>query len=230
MKKYIAELFGTAVLVLVGCGAVTIGGYGAQFPLGALPVALAFGLSVAAMAYAIGSISGCHLNPSVTLAVWSAGRMPTSDVAGYIIAQVLGAFVGAGFLALILSGKAGGYDIAAAGLGQNGWGAGYLGQYSQQSAMIVEFIATFIFMVVILGATSKAGVTPVAGLIIGLTLAVLIMTFVNVSGVSVNPARSLAPAIYVGGTALSQVWMFLIVPPIAALCAGLLFKFKVLEA
>ena len=233
MKKYLAECLGTAVLVLIGCGAVVIGGYGAglpQAPLGALPIALAFGLAVTGMAYAIGPISGCHLNPSVTLAVWSAGRMPTRQVPLYIISQFIGAFVGAGFLALILAGKVGGYDIAIKGLAQNGWGTGNVGEYSMNSAMIVEFVATFIFMVVILGATSKAGTTPVAGLVIGLTLAVLILTFISVTGVSLNPARSLAPAVYVGGTALSQVWVFLVVPPIAAIVAGLLFRTRVLEA
>jgi aquaporin Z len=233
MKKYFAEALGTAVLVLIGCGAVVIGGYGAGLPQNAintLPIALAFGLAVTGMAYALGPISGCHLNPSVTIAAWAAGRLPTSDVPGYIASQIVGAFIGAGFLALILSGKAGGYDIQAQGLAQTGWGAGYLGQYSLLSALIVEFVATFIFMVVILGATSKAGTTPVAGLVIGLTLAVLILTFINVTGVSLNPARSLAPAVYVGGTALAQVWLFLIVPPLAALLAGFLFKNRVLEA
>jgi aquaporin Z len=160
----------------------------------------------------------------VTLGVWAAGRLPTGEVPKYVIAQILGAFIGIGFLALIVSGKAGGYNIQTQGLAQNGWGAGYLGQYSMLSAIITEFVATFLFVFVILNVTSKRGATPVAGLIIGLTLAILIVTFINVTGVSVNPARSLAPAVYVGGTALSQVWLFLVVPPLAAIAAGFLVK------
>jgi aquaporin Z len=229
MKKYIAELIGTATLVLVGCGAVVIGGFGPSFPLGILPVALAFGLSITAMAYAVGPISGGHFNPAVTAAAWAAGRFPTSDVPGYIISQVLGAFVGAGILALILSGKAGGYDIAVKGLGQNGWGPGYLGNFSMQSAIIVEFVATFLFAVVILGVTGKVGSPGVAGIVIGLTLALLHLPFINVTGLSVNPARSLAPAVYAGGNAMSQVWLFLIVPIAGGLVAGFLFRSKVLE-
>ena len=236
MKKYIAEFVGTAVLVLIGCGSATIGGLGAALgsgPIGAvalLPIAFAFGLSVTGMAYGIGPVSGCHINPAVTLGVWSAGRMPTSEVPGYIVSQVLGAIFGAGILYMILSGKGGGWDFAKSGLGANGWGEGYLGAYSTGAAFLAEFAGTFIFVTVILGATSAAGSTPVAGLAIGLTLVIIHITFINVTGVSVNPARSTGPAIFLGGASLAQLWMFWVAPIAGALAAGALFKARVLEA
>lgn len=235
MKKYVAEAFGAAVLVLLGCGSATIGKLGAALgadPVGVvalLPIAFAFGLAVVAMAYGIGPVSGCHINPAVTLGVWSAGRMPTSEVPGYIIAQCVGAVIGAGVLYMILSGQPNGYDLAK-GLGQNGWGPGYLGAYSTTAAFVTEFVATMIFVVVILGATSKAGATPVAGLAIGLTLVMIHITFINVTGVSVNPARSLGPAVFVGGQAMAQLWLFWAAPLLGGLAAGALFKARVLEA
>jgi aquaporin Z len=231
MKKYIVEFIGTATLVLLGCGAVVIGGFGPSWPMGILPVALAFGLSVTAMAYAIGPISGCHINPAVTVAVWSAGRMPAREVPGYILAQMLGALAGALLLYVILQGKLAGYDLAKGGLGQNGFGAAYLGGYGMSAAFIVEFVATFLFTVVILGATSKAGSTPVAGLVIGLTLALLHLPFINVTGLSVNPARSFGPALVlgIGSEAFAQLWLFILAPLLGALAAGILFKNKVLE-
>ncbi|QCK88813.1 aquaporin [Phreatobacter aquaticus] len=232
MQKYTAEFIGSAALVIVGCGAITMGGLGGVLgsgqpfaSLAILPIGLAFGLTVMAMAYGIGPISGCHINPAVTVAAFVAGRMPASDVPGYIIAQFLGAIVGAGLLYVMLAGKVTGYDVTAAGLGQTGWSS-----FSLSSAVLAEFIATFLFIVVILGATSKAGTTPVAGLAIGLTLAVLHLAFVPVSGNSLNPSRSFGPAVFVGGQALAQVWMFLIVPTIAGAVAGLLFRNKTLEA
>jgi aquaporin Z len=240
MKKFLAEFLGTAVLVLVGCGAVTIGQHGsilgggqALAPLAILPIGLAFGLAVMAMAYGIGPVSGCHINPAVTAAVWSSGRMPTGEAVGYVIAQFIGGIVGAAVLLFILQGKGGtpaGWDIAQGGLGANGWGPGYLGAYSATAAVTVEFLATLIFTIVILGATSRLGATPVAGLAIGLTLALLHLPFINVTGLSVNPARSFGPALFVGGSALAQVWLFLVVPVIAGLVAGFLFRSKVLEA
>lgn len=229
MKKYVAEFLGTAVLVLFGCGSVAITGFASVSPVWFIGVGLAFGLAVTSMAYAIGPISGCHINPAVSIGVWAAGRLPTSELPGYIIAQFLGAIAGAVVLYVILAGKLAGYDVAAAGLGQNGWGEGYGGGFGLGSAIIVELVATFIFLVVILGATSKAGTTPAAGLAIGLSLLMIHMAFIPVTGVSVNPARSLGPALLVGGKALSQVWLFIIIPPIGAFIAGLLFKSKVLE-
>ncbi len=237
MKKYIAEAIGTATLVLIGCGSATLGGLGgvvgggqAFGPLALLPIAFAFGLAVTGMAYGIGPVSGCHINPAVTIGVWSAGRMPTSEVPGYIIGQIVGAIGGAAILYIILSGKAGGWDLAKGGLGANGWGEGYLGAYSMGAAFLTEFVGTFIFLVVILGATSKAGATPAAGLAIGLTLVIIHITFINVTGVSVNPARSLGPAVFVGGNALAQLWLFIVAPIAGALCAGLMFKSRILEA
>ena len=231
VNKYIAELFGTAVLVLMGCGAVVLTGYPTAFPLGMLPIAFAFGLSVMAMAYGIGPISGCHINPAVTLGVWSAGRMPFSEAIGYIISQCIGAIIGAGILYLLVTGKLAGYDVAKAGLGQNGWGDGYLGAYGTGSAMIAEFVGTLIFLVAILGVTQKNGGHPgTAGLAIGLTLVLIHIVFINVTGVSVNPARSLGPALFVGGNALAQLWLFLIVPSVGGIVAGLLFKAKLFEA
>jgi aquaporin Z len=223
-KRYLAELVGTLALVLVGCGTITIGGFGAAFPLGILAIAAAFGLTVVAMAYGIGPISGAHINPAVTVAMWVAGRIGPKDAISYVIAQCIGALVGAGILAVILKSKSGGYDLAS-GLGQTGWK-----DYSVWAAILSEFIATLLFTLVILNATSEKGATPVAGLIIGLTLLVLHFPFINVTGFSVNPARSLGPAVYVGGTALQQLWLFLVVPTIAGAVSGWLVKAKVLDA
>lgn len=224
MGKWLAEAFGTAVLVLLGCGSLVIGGYGSAFPVGILPVALSFGLAVTAMAYAIGPISGCHINPAVTLGVWSAGRMSTGDAVAYIIAQFIGGAVGAFILLTIVSGKIAGYDVAANGLGQNGWGADFLGGYGMGAALAVEVVGTFLFVFVILRATSIESLAVIAGLIIGLTLTIIHIVFVNVTGVSVNPARSFGPAIVVRGQALSQLWLFIIAPAIGGLVAGLLAR------
>ena len=226
MKKLVAEAFGTAVLVLVGCGSVVLAGYGGTMPLGAVPIALAFGLSVTAMAYGIGPVSGCHINPAVTAAVWSAGRMSTGDALGYIAAQIFGAFVGAGLLALILSGKTGGYNVATSGLGQN-----MFTNVSVLSAFLCEMIGTLIFTVVILGATqTKGGAGNVAGLIIGLTLTLIHLLLIPVTGTSVNPARTIAPNIYVGGQALSQLWLFIVAPIVGGVIAGLLFRTRTFSA
>jgi len=222
MKKYLAEFIGTAALILIGCGAIVIGGFGAAAPIGILPIALAFGLTVMAMAYGIGPVSGCHINPAVTVGMLVAGRIKLDEV--------LGGIAGAAVLVIVLQGRLKGYDIAAAGLGQTGWGPGYLGEFGLGAAIVTEFVATLLFIIVILGATSAKGMTPVAGLAIGLTLVVLHFPFINVTGLSVNPARSLAPALFVGGHALAQVWMFLVVPTIAGAAAGWLFRTKILEA
>ncbi|MES2906764.1 MAG: aquaporin [Pseudomonadota bacterium] len=222
IKTYVAEFFGTAVLVLLGCGSVTIGGFGEASAANITAIALTFGLAVTAMVYALGSISGAHINPAVTIASWAAGKLPGSQVPGYIIAQCVGAIAGAAVLLLILSSRTGGYDAAVAGLGQNGWGEGMFGGYSQQGAVIAEFIATFIFVYVILSVANSGA--AVAGLVIGLTLVALHFAFINVTGLSVNPARSLGPALFVGGTALNQVWLFLVVPAIAGGVAGFVYK------
>jgi aquaporin Z len=223
-KRYLAEFVGTLALVLVGCAAITVSGFGGAFPLAILSIGLAFGLTVMAMAYGIGPISGAHINPAVTVAMWVAGRMNVKDAISYIIAQCLGAIVGAGILLVILKSRAQGYN-AADGLGQTGWS-----DYGVWAAILAEFIATLLFTLVILNATSERGTTPVAGLAIGLTLAVLHLAFINVSGCSLNPARSLGPAVFVGGTAIAQLWLYLLVPTIAGAVAGWLVKAKVLDA
>ena len=229
VRKYLVELIGTAVLVLVGCGAVVIGGYGDALPLGVVPIGFAFGLAVMAMAYAIGPVSGCHINPAVTIAMLAAGRMELNQAIGYIVSQFIGGIVGALILVVILMGKGSGYDVGADGLGQNGWGPGFLGEYNVIAAIIVELVATFIFAAVILGIGTERGGRP-AGLVIGLTLFLLHLPFVPVTALSVNPARSLGPAVFVGGNALAQIWLFIIVPAIGGAVAGWLFRAKVLSA
>ena len=224
MKVFIAEFVGTFTLVLLGCGSAVLAGG----EVGQLGIAFAFGLAIVAMAYGIGPISGCHVNPAVSLGAFVAGRMPLNAMLQYWAAQFIGALLGAGVLYLIAIGKTG-YDLAANGLGQNGWGAGYLGEYNLASALVFEVVATFLFLVVILGSTQKSAPGMLAGLAIGLTLTVIHIVGIQVTGVSVNPARSFDPAVIVGGTAISHLWLFLIAPLIGAALSGLLFKQKVLE-
>ena len=226
MKKYFAELVGTFILVLFGCGTAVIAGD----KVGIVGIAFAFGFALIGAAYGIGPISGCHINPAVSLGVWSAGRMRTGEMIGYWIGQFVGAILAAGVLSLIVRGVGGGYDINTSGLGQNGWGPGYQGGYNITSAIVFEFVATLIFVVVILGSTQKAAPGEFAGLAIGITLVAIHICGIHVSGVSVNPARSFGPALLVGGKAMSQVWLFLLIPSIAGIAAGLLFRLKSLEA
>jgi aquaporin Z len=226
MKKYLAELVGTFILVLFGCGTAVVAGD----KVGILGIAFAFGLGLIAAAYGIGPISGCHINPAVSLGVCVAGRMTWKDMVGYWIGQFLGGILAAWVLAILIGGMGGGYDIAARGLGQDGWGAGYQGEYSLASAVIFEFVATLIFVIVILGSTQKAAPAGFAGLAIGITLVAIHIFGIHITGVSVNPARSFGPALLVGGHALSQVWLFLLVPSLGGIAAGLLFRFKTLEA
>jgi len=221
-KKLRAECFGTAALVLVGCGAITLTGFGTDPNTGILPIAMAFGLTVMAMAYCIGPVSGCHINPAVTAAMWAAGRMKTEEAIGYAVAQFIGAIIGAAILVLIVKTRGTANDIG--GLGTTGWKDG-----DMVAALIAEIVATFIFTMVILGATSQKGTTPVAGLVIGLTLVILHLPFIKVSGLSVNPARSLGPAVFVGGTALVQLWLFIVMPTIGGLLAGWLVKSRALD-
>lgn len=215
MKKYIAELFGTFVLVFVGCGTVV---FSAPY-VGPIGIALAFGLALMAMVYAIGPVSGAHVNPAVTLGVLAAGRMGLKDAIGYIIFQFIGATLGAAVLYYMIKGKLSGYDIAVSGLGQNGWGLNYGGGYSLVTAAVFEFIATFIFIKVILKTTAQE--LKIAGVVIGLTLVVLHILGLLIDGVSVNPARSFGPAIFVGGQAMNQLWLFLAVPSVAGIFAGI---------
>ena len=226
MKKYFAELVGTFILVLFGCGTAVVAGE----KVGILGIAFAFGLSLLGAAYGIGPISGCHINPAVSLGVWVAGRMTVKDLLGYWIGQFLGGILAAAVLAVIVAGVAGGYNIAASGLGQDGWGPGYQGGYNITSAIVFEFVATLIFVIVILGSTQKSAPAGFAGLAIGITLVVIHIFGIHITGVSVNPARSLGPALIVGGQALQQVWLFLLVPSLGGLVAGLLFRTKTLAA
>jgi len=224
MNKALAEFLGTMTLVLLGCGAAVIAGK----EVGVLGIAFAFGFALIAMAYGIGPVSGCHINPAVSLGALIAGRITTTDFILYVIAQCLGAIVGALILYLIVTGKLSGYDVAKSGLGQNGWGAGYFGEYSPVSAFIFEVVATFLFVVVILGSTGRGAPSAMAGLAIGLTLVVIHIVGIQVTGVSVNPARSLGPALFSG--ALSQLWLFIVAPCLGAAAAGALVKTGKLNA
>jgi len=224
MKKCLAEFIGTFTLVLFGCGTAVVAGG----KVGFLGIAFAFGFALIAMAYGIGPISGCHINPAVSLGVFIAGRMSAKDLIGYIVYQCLGAVAASAVLLTIMSGL-GGYDVATKGLGQNGWGAGYLGEYQLSSAAIFEFVATLLFVIVILGSTQQNAPAQFAGLAIGITLVAIHIFGINITGVSVNPARSLGPALLVGGKALSQLWLFLVIPSIAGILAGVLFRTKLLE-
>lgn len=227
MNKLVAELIGTATLVFFGCGSVVLAGAGA---FDQLAVSFAFGLAIVAMAYGIGPLSGCHVNPAVSFGAFVAGRMKLNDFIAYAIAQCIGAIIGAGILWAIATGKAG-FDISINGLGQNGYGTpGSPGGYSLESAFLFEVVATFLFLVVILGSTQASAPTAFAGLAIGLTLAVIHIVGIQVTGVSVNPARSLGPALFVGGHAMAQLWLFLIAPMIGAGLAGLLFRAQILSA
>jgi aquaporin Z len=220
-KKALAEFFGTFWLVLGGCGSAVIA---AAFPgvgIGLLGVALAFGLTVLTMAYAIGHISGCHLNPAVTVGLWAGGRIKANEVLPYIISQVLGGIVGAGVLYLIASGQAG-FDING-GLASNGYAEHSPGGYSLLSGFITEVVMTFFFLFVILGATDQRAPAGYAGIAIGLALTLIHLISIPVTNTSVNPARSTGPALFVGGWALSQLWMFWIAPLIGALLAGFVY-------
>lgn len=231
MNKLVAEFIGTFTLVLFGCGAAVIAGMGSgATSIDVLGISFAFGLAIVAMAYGIGPVSGCHVNPAVSFGVLMAGRMSVGDFIGYAIAQILGALAGAAILYLILSGKASGWT---GGLGQNGWGTGYLGEYNMISALVFEAVATFLFLVCILGVTQEGAPAHMAGIAIGLTLVVIHIVGINVTGVSVNPARSIGPAIVGMGTnaaAVSQLWLFIVAPLVGAGVAGLMFKSGLLAA
>lgn len=224
MKKPLAEFIGTFTLVLLGCGSAVIAGA----DIGLTGISFAFGLALIGMAYGIGPVSGCHINPAVSLGMVAAGRMSVAEAIPYMIAQVAGAIAAALILLMIASGKAD-YSVAENGLGQNGWGTGYLGEYSMVAAFVFEVVATFLFMVVILGATGSTAPAAIAGLAIGLTLVVIHLVGINVTGVSVNPARSIGPALFAGATALAQLWLFIVAPVIGAVAAGLLFKSGLLD-
>ncbi len=232
-KKLAAEFIGTFTLVLLGCGSFVLAGFGI---IGQDGIAWAFGLAIVAMAYGIGPVSGCHINPAVSFGAWTAGRMPTGEMLGYWAAQCLGAVVGAGVLFLIASG-APDYSLVESGLGQNGYGIrdavtnqGSPGDYGLVSGAVFEVVATFIFVVVILGVTQRNAAPQFAGLAIGLTLVAIHIVGIQVTGVSVNPARSLGPAVWVLGDALMQLWLFIVAPMIGAGLAGWAFRVRLLTA
>lgn len=224
-SKISAEFFGTLVLVFMGCGSAVIAGSDGTTGVGLLGISFAFGLSVVAMAYAIGHISGCHINPAISIGMVVAGRMKPSEAMIYIVAQILGAIAGASLLFLIASGKPE-YSIVANGLGQNGYETASPQNYSLLSGFIAETVFTFIFLLVIFGATSTKNIHGgFAGLAIGLSLVLIHIVGIPVTGVSVNPARSIGPALLVGGTAISQVWLFILAPILGSVLSALTWRY-----
>jgi aquaporin Z len=224
MKVYIAEIIGTATLVLFGCGSAVFAGAN----IGLVGISFSFGLVIVGMAYALGPISGCHINPAVSVGAYIAGRLSGKKLLGYVLAQSLGAVIGASLVYAIATGDAN-FKIAVNGLGQNGFGAGYQGGYNIESAFLFETVATFLFVIVVLGSTSRAAPKKFAGLAIGFFLVLIHLVGIRITGVSVNPARSLGPAVFVGGLAISQLWLFIVAPVIGAAFAGLLYRAGVLE-
>ena len=225
MKKLLAEMIGTFSLVLFGCGAAVVSGVAAGGPsgIGLLGISLAFGLAVVAMAYTIGGITGCHINPAITIAMLAAGKIKTGEAVNYIIGQMIGATLAAGVLYLVQKG-APGFEMGEWALGANGWGQGYLGGYNTTSAFITESVLTFLFLFVIFGTTSKWGNSTMAGLAIGLTLVLIHLVAIPITGTSVNPARSFGPAIFAQGKALTQLWLFFAAPITGAVIAAFVWK------
>ena len=222
MKKYVAEFIGTAVLVLFGCGSAALTG-GISGTLGILGISIAFGLSIVAMAYVIGNISGCHINPAVSLAMFINKKMSAKDFCFYVVAQVLGAILGIAILYAIIANSE--LSIAKTGLGANGFGDASAVGLNMFGAILVEIVLTFVFIYTILGVTSDEKKSSVAGIVIGLTLAFVHILGISLTGTSVNPARSLAPAIFLGGEALAQVWVFILAPFVGSALAAIVFKF-----
>ena len=221
MKKYFCEFIGTAVLVLFGCGTAAItGGIGGA--LGILGIALVFGLSIVAMAYVIGNVSGCHINPAVSLAMLINKKMSLKDFAFYVLAQVLGAIGGIAILYGLI--KCSNLDLAVCGLGANGFGDASFVNLNMIGAIVTEIVLTFVFIYTILGVTSDENKGAVAGIVIGLTLAFVHILGIPLTGTSVNPARSLAPAIFLGGEALKQVWVFIVAPFVGSAIAAVTYK------
>jgi aquaporin Z len=221
-NRLLAEFVGTAWLVLGGCGSAVLAAAFPDVGIGFAGVALAFGLTVLTMAYAVGHISGAHFNPAVTLGLWAGGRFPAAEILPYVISQVLGGIAGAGLLYVIASGTAG-FDLAA-GFASNGYGAHSPGGYGLVAALACEVVMTLMFLVIILGATDKrapAGFAPIA---IGLGLTLIHLISIPVTNTSVNPARSTGPALFVGDWALGQLWLFWVAPIAGALLAGLLYR------
>jgi aquaporin Z len=222
LRKCTAEAIGTAWLTFAGCGSAVIAAGFPQVGIGLLGVSLAFGLSVVTMAYAIGHISGCHLNPAVTIGLAAGGRFPAKDVIPYIIAQVIGAIVGAGILYLIASGTAG-FDVAK-GFASNGYGDHSPGHYSLFAGLLMEVVMTMMFLFIIMGATHGSAPVGFAPLAIGLALALTNLAGIPVTNASINPARSTGPAVFVGGWALAQLWLFWVAPIVGGAVGGVLYR------
>ncbi len=223
MNKYIAELIGTFWLVLGGCGSAVLAAAFPDVGIGLLGVSLAFGLTVVTMAFAIGHISGCHLNPAVSFGLWAGGRFETKDLIPYIVAQVIGGALAGGILYIIASGQAG-FDVVASGFASNGYGAHSPGGYSFTAALVTELVMTMIFLFVIMGATDKRAPQGFAPLAIGLCLTLIHLISIPVTNTSVNPARSTGVALYVGDWALSQLWLFWVAPIVGGIIGAILYK------
>lgn len=222
MKKMIAEFLGTLWLVLGGCGSAVLAAGYPDLGIGFVGVAFAFGLTVLTMAYSIGHISGCHLNPAVSIGLWVGGKMDTKDLVPYIVSQALGGLAGAAILYVIASGKAG-FELG--GFAANGFGDASPGGYSMTSAFVTEMVMTFFFLFVILGAIHYKAPTGFAGIAIGLALVLIHLISIPVTNTSVNPARSTSQAIFAGGIYLQQLWLFWIAPIFGAILAGMIYKF-----
>ncbi|MCX6887029.1 MAG: aquaporin Z [Verrucomicrobia bacterium] len=223
MKKYGAEFFGTFWLVLGGCGSAVLAAAFPSVGIGLLGVSLAFGLTVPTMAYAIGHVSGCHLNPAVSIGLWAGGRFPARDLGGYIAAQVAGAIAAGGVLYLIASGKPG--FALSAGFASNGYGAHSPGGYSLLAALVTEVVMTMMFLIIILGATDKRAPQGFAPLAIGLGLTLIHLISIPVTNTSVNPARSTGVAIFVGDWAVAQLWLFWVAPILGAVLGAVVYRF-----
>ncbi len=223
MKRYSAEFFGTFWLVLGGCGSAVLAAAFPNVGIGLLGVSLAFGLTVLTMAFAIGHISGCHLNPAVSIGLWAGGRFPAKDLIPYIIAQVLGGIAAGGILYLIASGKAG-FDVSA-GFASNGYGAHSPGGYNMTAAIISEVVMTMMFLIVILGATDSRAPQGLAPIAIGLCLTLIHLISIPVTNTSVNPARSTGVAVYVGGWAVAQLWLFWVAPIVGGVIGAAIYRF-----
>src|SRR5882672_1540580 len=220
MKRYVAELIGTFVLVFGGCGAAVLAGG----KIGFAGVAFAFGFSLLAMVYAIGPVSGCHINPAVTLGLLLSGKFEAKYAAGYIAAQVVGAILAAGVLLIVAGGTTAGYDPSAAGFAANGYGAHSPGGYNLIAAFVAEVVLTFFLVFTVLGSTDIKAPVGFAGIPIGIVLVLIHLVGIPVTNTSVNPARSISQAVFVGGWAIEQLWLFILAPIIGAIIAAIVFK------
>ncbi|MGF1773370.1 aquaporin Z [Vibrio wakamikoensis] len=223
MNKYLAELFGTFWLVLGGCGSAVLAAAFPDVGIGLLGVSFAFGLTVLTMAFAIGHISGCHLNPAVSIGLWAGGRFETKELVPYIVAQVIGGVLAGGVLYVIASGQAG-FDAVSSGFASNGYGAHSPGQYSLTSALVTEVVMTAMFLLVIMGATDSRAPQGFAPIAIGLCLTLIHLISIPVTNTSVNPARSTGVALYVGDWAVAQLWLFWVAPIIGAIIGAWIYR------